>query len=167
MAKAKSQPETRKSYTNLDQFGREWGVCIEIATGHTTGLINPCFADEFQTPQKYLSVPDTSPRSIKVDIDAWVFDLKEAARDYRKHFDVTGMQLYGDGYKSDEMWANPRPNHRDMVGPPPRDWEEVEAHHNALLGKKVVSAPSASEPTGMRWLGRKHEPEEVVAEQTE
>lgn len=171
MAKPRSQPERRRSFNNKDQFGRDWLVCIEVDTGHPTGTINPCFPDDFQTPQKYLSVPDEAPRTIKIDIDAWVFDLKEAESDYRLQFDVTGMQLYGDGYKSDEMWANPRPNHLNIMGPAPRAWKEVEEHHKALLGepapRELVGAGSASE-SRISWLGRKHEPEEKTeVEQTE
>lgn len=140
MGKPRSQPERRRSFNNIDQFGREWLVTIEIDTGHPTGTLNPCFDDDVQTPQKYLSVPDESPRTIIVDWQRWVLDLQEAEREYRKHFDMIGMQLYGDGFKSDEMWANPRPNHSAMVGPAPRSWKEVEALHKAILKPKPASA---------------------------
>lgn len=137
MAKARSQPERRRSFNNRDQFGREWLVTIEVDTGHPTGMINPCFADEMSTPQKYLSVPDESPRSILIDVEHWVRDLKQTLKDYRREFDQIGMQLYGDNYDAEKAWANPRPSHRDIVGNPPLYWKKVQEYHERLLEPKA------------------------------
>jgi len=133
MAKARSQAERRRSFNNLDQFGRKWLVTIEVDTGHPTGSITPCFTDEMATPQKYMSVPDSSPRSIVIDVDHWARDLKQTLGEYRRHFDEVGMQLYGDNYDAEKAWTSPRPSHRDIVGKPPLDWRMVQKYHDNML----------------------------------
>jgi len=132
MAKPRSQPERRRSFNNTDQYGRKWLVTIEVDTGHPTGQLMPCFNDTMGTPQKYLSVPDESPRSVVINVDLWVTDLKRALVEYRKAFDEIGMALYADNYDAEKAWADPRPSHREHIGPRPLAWRKVQKYHDEL-----------------------------------
>lgn len=82
MPREKNQFDMRKRYNNTDRHGRMWLVSIEIDSGHPTGQIQNCFSAPLIPPQRYLSVPDEEPRTVRIDYDRWIEELKVQRRDF-------------------------------------------------------------------------------------
>ena len=90
-----SQPQQRRSLVAKDQFGRPWGLVIEVASGDLCGAANPRnWRDPLRTPQQYVRPARTEEGtdltrvevnlagwldSVRADEQTWYFQLNENA----------------------------------------------------------------------------------------
>jgi len=94
---AKTQRDYRRSMNAVDQYGRKWGLNIELATGDPCGGITTAgWSDPLRTPEKYLSVPRESGQPLwgrlKVDFERWVDDQQQAEREWKVRLWEIGQQ---------------------------------------------------------------------------
>lgn len=141
MATAKTQRDYRRSLVAVDQYGRKWGVNIELATGDPCGGVTSAgWADPLRTPEKYLNVPKEYGQAIwgriVVNFEQWVTDQQAAERDWKVRLWEIGQEKQGS--KFDAATADRDDYLLHLAGPKP--WPsslallEAAAGDPALLG---------------------------------
>lgn len=141
MAREKTQADFRKMHNATDQWGREYLVTIEIASGDPTGPINQNYTDPLNTPQKYLRVPRHAPYTVEIDYSLWVAELKERNADWESIF---AEYCQNENLDVDDLLSRPPKTAKEraafkFAGPRPQSWENVEAASKGE--KKFLFAP--------------------------
>lgn len=149
-----AQEDRRTDQRIPDQHGRLWHVVLEMnkppkrrrkngmGNGLTpVGQIMPLFKAPLIPPSKYLRVDGIA--SLTIDYPRWVADLKRAATDYEAMKRKEAIRLYRDAAPA-ALDKNPPPIELlDVIGPPPKPWQPVEA---ARQGNKWILGLVAAMP---------------------
>lgn len=152
----KTQADFRRSYVNVDRFGRRWLVVIEKEHGDpTAGTPQPAgWNDPLGTPAKYVMVPRDQPRAVRILYVRWINDLRLAHREFQRQVEEQGRRMYGEHF-TDAMAQKPPQRLRDAVGPAPLDIRFVE---RAAHGDRGLLGLEELKPKDARRLGQ--DPEE-------
>jgi hypothetical protein len=87
---AQTQADYRRSINPKDQFGRKWGMSIEIRTGEPTGAVLPAWGavgDPLRTPMHLVKmVKDENGQAelgrCTVDFPAWIAEIEHAEKQW-------------------------------------------------------------------------------------
>lgn len=151
----KGQPDQRRNLNAKDQFGRSWGLTIEIATGAPTGVICPAgWGDPMNTPQKYMKVPKDEHGQpmwgrIEVDFTTWLDEQVQREREWRVQLWQIGQDKLG--VKFDAKSAEEDEYLLHLVGPKP--WPSSAAILAAMEGDPALLGLTEMTPRGRKMLG--------------
>lgn len=150
------QAESRTTATYRDPHGREWLTVIDTRA-RTVGKVArlaPCVpfipkgwnapAPALVPPQKYLTIPDGSLGVVTVDYEAWLTDLRESARGWKKNLHTAAVQLYGQ--QAAAAIQAPPPELLAAVGRPPIPEEFIRAMRGGKSAWVLGLAPAAQVP---------------------
>src|SRR5437660_2838156 len=100
MARIASQAEQRRAITPRDQFGRKWGMHIEIATGDPTGGVYPAgWQDPLRTPMHRIKMVtnEDGQRELgrcTVDFPTWLAEIEQGEHDWYQQLHVNARDVY-------------------------------------------------------------------------
>lgn len=113
-----SQPQYRRSYNVLDDWGRRWLVTVETKTGELVGIAEPAgWEDPISTPPSYMKLDPRDPNRLLIDYAQWAQDLERAQAIWKERMEETGFDRFGEKYDPDEP---PTPYLLRLVGPKPK-----------------------------------------------
>lgn len=155
MAKPKTQADQRRDIIAVDQHGRPWLVCVELATGDPTGAIDTAgWSDPLRNTSKYVIVPKNAYGTqqwgtVQVDWPRWIREQEGYEQAYRTRFIEVGREM-NKGTFDPEKWEQ-NPYLTELVGPRPWPSSAVlrmaQAGHQELLGLEPLG------PVGRKLLG--------------
>lgn len=102
------QKDHRREINPKDQFGRKWGMTIEIRTGDPTGSCTPCgFTDHLRNSANYLRTAKTEDGQVDlsrviVDFPTWTMHVEDDERGWYEQLHRNAMQVYKKGSLSPE-----------------------------------------------------------------
>jgi len=136
---ARTQRDYRRHMTAVDQYGRKWGVCIEIASGSPTSGIMPAgWFDPLRTHQKYITVPKEQGQpvwgKVVVEFEKWVDDQQQAEREWKVRLWEIGQLKNPAGF--DAATAEQNEYLVSLAGPKP--WPSSAALLEAAAGDPAL-----------------------------
>lgn len=135
----KSQRDQRREYQPLDQFGRKWGLVIEITTSEPTGEINTCgWHDPLEHSWRYLRVVreggEVAWGKVRIDFERWIKQTVNDERDWNRSVLSIGKMRYKEAF--DPTKAMRDPYLLEQAGPKP--WPSSKALKKAQAGDKAL-----------------------------
>lgn len=95
----RTQHDQRRFIAPVDQFGRQWSMTIEIATGEPTGgIFHGSWEDPLRTPQKHVGMARQGESTVlgqcRVDFDRWIAENEADEQRWYKQLFENAQTIY-------------------------------------------------------------------------